>query len=245
MHECGRIHCRDSDHDNHAIARPRLVAAARSVNIDSCALSFFSCRSLPLRGSKRYVFRWGSAPLFVALFASFALGQRPSPFSSLGIVLVSMAISSIAFTWPTNGKGPKRSIAAALITGLIIAAYTAVDAIGLRLAPTPFTYIVWLFILDGSFVMLMVVLARRRTILPFINHHWRPALIAGLLGVLTYGLALIALSMGPVAQIAALRETSILFAALIGTLILGEPFGAKRVIAGVLAVIGIGPNQLG
>jgi len=83
-----------------------------------------------------------------------------------------MAISSIAFTWPTNGKGPKRSIAAALITGLIIAAYTAVDAIGLRLAPTPFTYIVWLFILDGSFVMLMVVLARRRTIVPFINHHW-------------------------------------------------------------------------
>ena len=51
--------------------------------------------------------------------------------------------------------------------------------------------------------------------------------------------------MGPVAQIAALRETSILFAALIGTLILGEPFGAKRVIAGVLAVVGIGPNQLG
>jgi len=156
-----------------------------------------------------------------------------------------MAISSIAFTWPTNGKGPKRSIAAALITGLIIAAYTAVDAIGLRLAPTPFTYIVWLFILDDSFVMLMVVLARRRTILPFINHHWRPALIAGLLGVLTYGLALIALSMGPVAQIAALRETSILFAALIGTLILGEPFGAKRVVAGVLAVVGIGLMQLG
>ena len=70
-------------------------------------------------------------------------------------------------------------------------------------------------------------------------------MIAGLLGVLTYGLALIALSLGPVAQIAALRETSILFAALIGTLILGEPFGAKRVVAGVLAVVGIGLMQLG
>ncbi len=103
----------------------------------------------------------------------------------------------------------------------------------------------WLFVLDGAFVALAVALARRRIVLPFVTRNWRPSLIAGVLGVLTYGLALLSLSLGPVAQIAALRETSIVFAALIGTLFLGEPFGTKRIVAAAIAVIGIVLMHLG
>jgi drug/metabolite transporter (DMT)-like permease len=188
----------------------------------------------------------GSAPLFVVLFAVCFLGQTPGPVSLAGIVLVSLAVASLAFDRsPKTAKNRMGGIAAALITGLIVAAYTAVDAVGLHLASTPFTYIVWLFVLDGAFVALAVALARRRAVPPFIARNWKAALIAGILGVLTYGLALLALSLGPVAQIAALRETSIFFAALIGTLVLGEPFGAKRIVAATLAVAGIVLMHLG
>jgi drug/metabolite transporter (DMT)-like permease len=102
-----------------------------------------------------------------------------------------------------------------------------------------------LFVLDGAFVSLLVVLARRRAVLPFIAGHWRATLAAGILGVLTYGLALLALAMGPVADIAALRETSIVFAALLGTYVLGESFGRKRVTAALAAAAGIALMYLG
>lgn len=188
----------------------------------------------------------GSAPLLVALFTVIALEQRPSTVSLIGIVLVSLSVASFAFARGlTPSKTHARSMALAFATGLIIAVYTVVDAAGLRLASTPFAYIVWLFVLDGAFVSLLVVLARRRAVLPFIAGHWRATLAAGILGVLTYGLALLALAMGPVADIAALRETSIVFAALLGTYVLGEPFGRKRVNAALAAAAGIALMYLG
>jgi drug/metabolite transporter (DMT)-like permease len=182
----------------------------------------------------------GSVPLLVTLFATFALEQRPGPAGLTGIAIVSMSIASFAFSPDrTPSQAHMRSVAYAFATGLIIAVYTVIDAAGLRLAPTPFVYVIWLFVLDGAFVALLVVLTRRRAVLPFITNHWRSTLIAGILGTLTYGLALFALALGPVAEIAALRETSIVFAALIGTCILGEPFGKQRLMASLAAVAGI------
>ena len=164
----------------------------------------------------------------------------------MGIALVSLSVASFAFARGlTPSKTHARSMALAFATGLIIAVYSVVDATGLRLAPTPIAYIVWLFVLDGAFVSLLVVLARRRAVLPFIAGHWRSTLVAGILGVLTYGLALLALAMGTVAEIAALRETSIVFAALLGTYVLGESFGKKRVTAALAVAGGIVLMYLG
>ena len=188
----------------------------------------------------------GSAPLLVALFTVIALEQRPSAVSMMGIALVSLSVASFAFARGLiPSKTHTRNMALVFTTGLIIAVYTVVDAAGLRLAPTLFVYIVWLFVLDGAFVSLLVVLARRRAVPLFIAGHWKATLAAGILGVLTYGLALLALAMGPVAEIAALREMSIVFAALIGTYVLGEPFGRKRMTAALAAASGIVLMYLG
>lgn len=188
----------------------------------------------------------GSVPLLVALFATFTLAQSPKPAGLVGIVLVSMSVASFAFA---PGSSPRRthvrSVVFAFATGLVISVYTVIDAVGLRLAPTPFSYIVWLFVLDGAAVSLLVILARRRAVLPFLMNHWKSTTMAGILGVLTYGLALLALAMGPVAEIATLREMSIVFAALLGMYILREPFSRKRIIAAFVAVTGIVLMHLG
>lgn len=182
----------------------------------------------------------GSVPLLAALIAAISLGQYPGPVSLAGILLVSTAVASLALASDRRSVLARwRGVAFAFLTGTIIAAYTVVDAVGLRAAPTAFAYIVWLFVLDGAFVAILVVAARRRATIPFVRRHWKVTLAAGVLGVLTYGLALFAFSLGPVAEIAALRETSIFFAALIGTRFLGEPFGRRRMASALIAVAGI------
>jgi drug/metabolite transporter (DMT)-like permease len=182
----------------------------------------------------------GSVPLLVTLIAALALGQYPGPVTLCGIVLLSAAVASLAqFTGLQSVRSHWHGTAYALLTGLTVAAYTVVDAAGLRAAPTALAYMVWLFVLDGACVAAAVAVARGRAIAPFVRRHWRASLAAGFLGVLTYGLALFAFSLGPVAEIAALRETSIFFAALIGALFLKEPYGKSRITSALVAVAGI------
>lgn len=182
----------------------------------------------------------GSVPLLVTAFAAIALGQLPGTVTLAGIALVSAAVAS--FAWSRGSRSHRahgRGIAFAFLTGLVVAAYTVIDAIGLSAAPTALAYIVWLFVLDGACVAALVAIARRGAVITFIARHWKISLVAGALGTFTYGLALFAFSLGPMAEISALRETSILFAALIGTLILKEPFGRGRAVAALVAVTGI------
>lgn len=101
------------------------------------------------------------------------------------------------------------------------------------------TYIVWLFLLDGAFVASAVALARRHTLAAVITPNWRWLLLSGVLGVLSYGLALVALRLGSMAEIAALRETSVLFAVLLSAMILRERVGAWRWAAAGAALLGI------
>jgi len=172
------------------------------------------------------------------VLSAFALQQHLSITRLAGIFLICAAVASFAFersSLSTHWRGK----ATALATGLIIAVYTVIDAVGLRLAPTAFTYIVWLFLLDGAFVAAAVTVVRRRTVANYLQREWKTALVAGVLGVASYGLALLALSFGPVSEVAALRETSVIFAAVIGSLILGEPFGARRVAAAATVVLGV------
>jgi drug/metabolite transporter (DMT)-like permease len=182
----------------------------------------------------------GSVPLLTAAIALVSIGQYPGPVGIVGIVLISVAVTSFAWSANVRPAGSSwRGTAFALLTGIIIAAYTVVDAIGLRAAPNALAYIVWLFVLDGAFVAIIVALARGRAIVSFIHDSWKITLLAGALGVLTYGLALFAFSLGPVAEIAALRETSIFFAALIGARFLREPFGQIRIVSALIAIAGI------
>lgn len=182
----------------------------------------------------------GIAPLGVALLAWLALGSTLSIWKWLGVCLLCAGIATFALERLRLGNpGHRKGFALAMCTGCIVATYTVLDSIGLQAAPDPNTYIVWLFVLDGFFVSSIVTLARRDTVLPFLRKNWRKGLLGGALGVLTYGMALYALSLGSLVEIAALRETSVVFAALIGAYLLKEPFGPLRIFATALVMVAI------
>ena len=187
----------------------------------------------------------GVVPLLVAGFAWLAIGEQPTAMGFGGIVLVCLAVASFALVAPGAGATHGKAIALAMATGLIVAAYTVIDAAGLRLAATPLQYIAWLFVLDGALVAVLVAFVRRKTVVPFLRANGKSAALAGVLGILSYGLALFALALGPVAEIAALRETSIVFAALLGAYFLREPLGRTRMAAALVAFAGIGLMHLG
>jgi len=187
----------------------------------------------------------GTAPLGVAFLAAALAGEVVSAAKLACIALISAGVAAFAFERGTLSTPSRwRGVAFAVVTGIIIAVYTVIDGIGLRVADGKLTYIVWLFVMDGAFVSASVALVRRHALAPFLRMNWRPALLGGILGIITYGLALYALGLGAITEIAALRETSIVFAALIGALFLREAFGPRRMLAAALVAVGVIALQL-
>jgi len=182
----------------------------------------------------------GTSPLVVTILAAAFAGERPSLPQLAGVLVVSGGLAALVFAGRRNGPRPARpALVAAVATGLTIAAYTTVDGLGVRLSGSAMGYIGWLMVLQ-SLCVPMFALARRRHSLP---GQPRRVLLAGLaagaLSVLAYGLVLWAQTRGPLAPIAALRETSVIFGALIGSIAFREPFGRARVAATVVVVAGI------
>ena len=132
-----------------------------------------------------------------------------------------------------------RRFLAAVGTGLTIAAYTTVDGVGVRLSASPVGYIGWLMLLESLGVPMFALVRRRDVLLKQPRRILLAGLAAGALSVLAYGLVLWAQTRGALAPIAALRETSVIFGAIIGTLVFREPFGRTRIAATVLVAAGI------
>jgi drug/metabolite transporter (DMT)-like permease len=119
----------------------------------------------------------------------------------------------------------------ALINALVIASYTLVDGVGVRRSGAPAAYTLWLFLLCGTPLALWGLTVRRTSFLPYVRRYWWQGLAGGVGTSASYGLALWSMTRAPVAIVAALRETSILFGIVIAGLILKEPVGMRRVIA--------------
>jgi len=135
------------------------------------------------------------------------------------------------------------SVAAALATGIIIAIYTVTDGIGARLAGSPYAYSAWLFLLYGILMPLTFIAMGRRIAIEIRSPESLKALAAGVVQLLTYGTVIWAFTLSPIGPVSALRETSIVFAAVIGRLFLGETFTARRLAA--CAAISLGAICLG
>jgi drug/metabolite transporter (DMT)-like permease len=186
----------------------------------------------------------GSAPMFTALLAAALLGERPAPAGWLGVAGVCAGVLAIglARVRGVDRDARRRSLGWALLTAATIVAYTLIDSTGARAAPTPWTYVAWLAALEGP-VMFAVVLARHgRPLLGYARERGAAPMAAGVASMLGYGVALWAMTRAPVALVAALRETSVLFALLIARAALGERVGAMRwagaasIVAGVVAL---------
>jgi drug/metabolite transporter (DMT)-like permease len=177
----------------------------------------------------------GCVPLLVTLGAAVFAGERLSPVAIAGIALVSSGIMSLALG---KGRPNLMSISAALATGLIIAAYTVTDGIGARLSGNPYAYVTWIFLLYGLLMPLAFVLVRRRLTVDFRAAETRIALAAGVVQLVTYGVVIWAFTLSPIGPVSALRETSIVFAALIGRLFLGERLTPRRLGGCVVIAVG-------
>jgi len=181
----------------------------------------------------------GVAPLLVAISASFALGETLSWQAWLGVAGISSGILLLALR-PHLAAQPK-AVAFALANAVIIALYTVVDGQGVRLAgatlQSTIQYVAALFVLDGWPYALLILAGRGRAFPRYAVKRWPIAMVGALASLASYGIALWAMTRAPVAMVAALRETSVLFAVLLGTWFLKEKFTARRAI-GACAVVG-------
>ncbi len=186
--------------------------------------------------SQVYPLARGVSPLVVTILAAVFVHEHLTFFQVAGVAIVSAGLAFLVFGGRKPGRG---AFLAAVGTGLTIAAYTTVDGVGVRLSASPVGYIGWLIMLESLCVPLFALVRRREVLLKQPPGILLSGLAAGALSVLAYGLVLWAQTRGALAPIAALRETSVIFGAIIGTVIFREPFGRTRIAATVLVVAGI------
>ncbi len=180
----------------------------------------------------------GLGPTLVAIFSDALVGERVSVQDGFGVALVSLGIIGLALGNGWRGLGGRGTLFA-ILTGMTIAAYTVADGTGVRSSGNPLSYIVWLNIVEGPWLFLAAFYSRRAALRSYLKTQWWRGGAGGVIAALGYGIAIWALSLGTMANVAALRETSVLFASLMGTLLLGEKFGSKRIVAAVIIVAGL------
>ena len=178
----------------------------------------------------------GVAPLLVAAASGAILGETLTTGALAGVLTISTGVLTLAFE---ARKGGKRAILLALANAVVIASYTFVDGIGARLALNPVSYTLWMALLPP--VLLFAWAFYKRGVAPVlfhVRHQWWRGLIGGGGSLGAYGLALWAMTKAPVATVAALRETSILFAIVISIVFLKERVSAFRIAAACLIALG-------
>ncbi|UJW85905.1 EamA family transporter [Devosia sp. SL43] len=177
----------------------------------------------------------GTAPLLVTLGTFLLTGLTPTPLQAIGVTMVAVGIMSLALG---RGRASWTSLAFAFTTGVIVASYGTVDSIGVHVAEHAGAYAAWVFIGYGTLLPLAFLVARRKLVVNFRATETHKALGGGIVALFAYGLVVVAFSMGPAGPITALRETSVVFAILIGWLFLGEKLTAPRIVAGIVVAIG-------
>jgi len=184
--------------------------------------------------SQTYPLMRGTAPLLVALISVLVLGDSLSWLAWSGIGVICLSILAMAM----NGRmRSRKGIWLALLNACFIAGYTLVDGTGVRLSDTALGYTLWTFFMNGFCLLGWAMVARRREASGYLRLHWKKGLLGGVGTMGSYGLALWAMTQAPLAVVAALRETSILFGALIAFLLLKEKVAGLR-IAAALGIAG-------
>jgi len=182
----------------------------------------------------------GSAPLMTAAVTSIFVGEKLSALGWAGIAALVGGVLLLSARGARHlAEIDRRAIGFALFTALIICAYSVVDGIGARLSANPNGYSVWLFV-GIAVVMVPYALYRDgRDVIPAMQRFWLRGFAGGALQVLSYGIAIWAMTVAPIAIVATLRETSVLFGAVIAVVVLKEPLRAVRIVAACLIVCGL------
>lgn len=187
--------------------------------------------------SMAYPLMRGMAPLLVVLAAPL-FGEAITLPLMLGVALVGAGIMLPAVIGLRAGAVRKVGIYYAVGNSLIIALYTVIDGIGVRLAGDAAAYTLWLFFLDSWGIMGIAIWRKKGLIIQHLRQRWAFALSGAVLTTGSYGIVLWAMSLASIPAVAALRETSVIFAALMGSLLLKEPMGHLRVAGAMLIAFG-------
>ena len=184
----------------------------------------------------------GSAPLIVTVLGMVFLHELPTAQVTGGIVLICAGIVSIAFV--RRDRHPPAAAAWAFANAGIIAVYTLIDGSGARASHNALAYVTWLIFLEGLPFLGWIAWRRGRPALSYVARGWRRGMLGGACSFAAYGIVLFAMTRAPVAAVAALRETSVLFAALIGAVWLKEGLGPMRLAGAASVVLGVAALKL-
>ncbi|MCP1633898.1 EamA family transporter [Kerstersia gyiorum] len=190
--------------------------------------------------SQTYPVMRGTAPLIVACAGALFLHDAVAPAGWIGIAVICLGVLSMALA--RRAGQDSRGVRLAMINAVFIASYTLVDGAGVRLSGAPAAYTLWIFLLTGVPLLVWALATRHRAFIRYLRGNWPMGMVGGAGTLVSYGVALWAMTQAPVAMVSALRETSILFGVLISGLILKEHIGRQRLIA--VAVIALGAGVL-
>jgi drug/metabolite transporter (DMT)-like permease len=182
----------------------------------------------------------GSAPLMTALVTTAFIGERLGVLGWSGIVLLVAGVIWLSLRGGRDlARLDKKAVGFALFTAVTICAYSVVDGVGARHAGSANAYSVALFVGIGPIMAIYALIRRGPEVIAAMGRQWGPSLAGGTLQLGAYGIAIWAMTVAPIAIVAALRETSVLFGALIAIVFLKEPLRASRVAAALIIVAGL------
>jgi len=205
------------------------IAASAVIHVGYFALVAFAYRSADL--GVAYPLTRGSAPPATALLAFLLLGETLGWSGWLAVAAIAVGIVALSADALMRGGLTKATAAGALLNAGVIVVYTLVDGVGARVAGSGFVYVTWMLAGTAILLALLIFAMRGRAFIADIRKSWPLGLGAGSLALASYAIALWAMTLAPIGLVAALRETSVLFAAILGAALFGEPFGPKRWLA--------------
>ncbi len=188
--------------------------------------------------SQVYPISRGCAPVLVGFGAWVFASEALSTVEMLGIAIVSGGIMSLAWRRRAAGPGEWKAVGFALLTALTIAVYLLADGMGVRVAGNAFTYICWLMLLDALPLLVLALWRRRGRIRESFAPRLGLGAFGGVIATISYGITIWAMGVAPMAHVVAVRETSVIFGATIGALVLKEPFGQFRIAAAAVVAGG-------
>jgi drug/metabolite transporter (DMT)-like permease len=193
--------------------------------------------------SVAYPIMRGLAPLIAAIIALVTLGEAPGPIASLGVAALVAGVLAMGASGFAHGRINQPTILVALANSAVIAIYSVIDGQGARIsgagASFAFAYNSWADALTALAYLPIILCLRGRAVVATFAGNWRRDFIGGLAAFFGYAIVVWAMTRAPIAAVAALRETSVVFAAIIGVLALREPFHAQRAIAVLVILAGI------
>jgi drug/metabolite transporter (DMT)-like permease len=188
--------------------------------------------------SQVYPLARGTGPLLVTVFALVVLARPLPPVQLAGIAAICAGLIALVLVGGRPGREQAPAVLAALGTGVTIAGYTVIDGIGVGQGPL-LAYCGWMFLLQGPAAPVLALVRRRGRLRSAVLGSTVRGLTGGTISLVAYSLVLWAQTSGALAPIAALRESSIVFGAVIGAVFLREPMGRKRIAAAALVVCGV------